>query len=242
MQILLGILAFASLGMILVGLRDPTGALFWYKGARTIKTVLRFYGIAFVTSVFAFNILFQFEKWQVRQRQINPVVGRDSVSIENFWESTPFDTSKVALETTSSIIKSPFIPGLGPVDVYLNLEGKGFETTKLFSNYSNEWISRKDEDGMLLIVSTQNNGGAETVDRVKVTATVIDFENRDISESLEFFRYLSSVPFTGNDPQRLLNWLDKQFNKKKSTITVSGVKFTLTSAAYARIMTIEVAE
>ena len=131
------------------------------------------------------------------------------------------------------------IPGLVPTDVYLNMEKQGFKTAKQIGNeYGNNWTSTLSASGIEYIVSTYSNK-TTTVLSVKATAILHDVSKQIVSTK-QFFKYIGSLPFTGNNPTKIANWLDSNFNIKGSTIVVSGVVFTLLCPSnYSRILTIE---
>jgi len=136
-------------------------------------------------------------------------------------EKTTTETNSVANKTGNKI------PELKPVDVYLNLEKQGFTTTKQFSSeYGNSWDCKNSSAGIDYIVNVFSDD-VNSVERVRATAMLNGNENKQIIATKPFLKYVASVPFEGNDPAKFAEWLDKNFNKDKQSLTISDVKFTI---------------
>lgn len=147
-----------------------------------------------------------------------------------------------AKKPTGSQTLSSKIPGLMPVDVYLNMEKQGFKTTKTFSaEYGNLWESKYDDNEINYSVSTFSKD-TSSVESVKATATLVNM-NKSILASKQFFIFVSSVPYEGSNPNQIGKWIEDNFNMDKATMTISKVKFTIyVPTKSARILTIERAE
>ena len=137
------------------------------------------------------------------------------------------DESKNLSKNSNNVTQQKVIPGLQPVDVYLNMEKNGFETIKnLGSEYGNSWESKKSYDGFDYSVKIFSSN-ASTVESIKATAILKDIRSGNIDNSKQFFIYVSSIPYDGSNPAEIKNWLMKNFNKDKTSITISNVKYTL---------------
>ena len=132
------------------------------------------------------------------------------------------------------------IPGLLPVDVYLNMEKNGFKTSKdLGGEYGNSWKCTSTEAGLDYTVEIFSHGSS-TVETVSATARVIDVQSKNISATQQFIVYVSSLPYEGSDPIKVAKWIDTNFNIDKASITISKVKYTIYAPSkYVRMLSIE---
>ena len=136
-------------------------------------------------------------------------------------DKTSTDTKTVAAKTDNKI------PELKPVDVYLNLEKQGFTTTKnLSSEYGNSWDCKSSSAGIDYHVNVFSDD-VNSVERVRATAMLNGIEDKQIIATMPFLKYVASVPFEGNDPAKFAEWLDKNFDNDKQSLTISDVKFTI---------------
>ena len=130
-----------------------------------------------------------------------------------------------------------YLPGLAPVDVYLNMEKNGFVTEKRLSGKSgNFWISTESVPGIDYRVETYSSN-IDNVESVKASAT-IDMYYEDISTTQQFFIFISSLPYLGADPQRAGNWIRDNFYYDKSTIVIGDARFTIYAPTNAYRMVI----
>lgn len=119
-----------------------------------------------------------------------------------------------------------YLPGLAPVDVYLNMEKYGFETEIHLSEKSgNFWISTKNVPGIDYRVETYSSN-IDNVESVKATAT-IDMYHKNISTTQQFFILITSLPYHGADPQRAGNWIRDNFYNDKATIVIGDARFKI---------------
>jgi hypothetical protein len=133
---------------------------------------------------------------------------------------------------------SKTIPGLEPVDVYLNLEKQGFSIDKKFSaEYGCSWFCKSTLDGIDYDVTIYGST-ASVVEEIKAQATINTADN--IQASKDFFNYIASIPYDNADHDQVSNWLKNNFNKDKQSITISGVTFTIyCPTKFGRLLTIE---
>lgn len=142
-------------------------------------------------------------------------------------------------QATTEKVSYAKIPGLMPVDVYQNMEGKGFTTKKNFSDNGNLWTSTYAGAGISYSVGAFSHD-ASSVESVQATARVTDVTNKNISAALPFFLFLSSLPYDGSNPTKVGNWLRNNFNNDKSSVTISNVEFTINAPSdFARTLVIE---
>lgn len=125
-----------------------------------------------------------------------------------------------------------FIPGLAPVDVYMNMEKQGFTTEKLFdAEYGNSWISTKQFDGLDCRVSAFSTNTSNVVS-VRATA-MIDVVNKEPASSQLFIRFVSTLPYEGADPQKAQQWVVNNFDKHQADTVIGGAKLTMLAPSRA---------
>lgn len=107
------------------------------------------------------------------------------------------------------------IPGIAAVDVYGNLTNKGFTLKKSFSDASSNWDCTKIDAEKTYSV-TAHGSGAQSIHVVK--ATFLNRGQADTSElAANFFGYLATLPFEGNDPEQTRLWVNSNINHSNST-------------------------
>jgi hypothetical protein len=130
------------------------------------------------------------------------------------------DTPRVTVDP------STILPGLEPVDIYLNMEKMGFVTEKISSEFGYSWFCRKNYAGIKYEVSFSSLDG-RTVETVTATAMIEDVLNKNIIATKPFFLTISSLPFDGNEPRKVAEWINENFYNNKKSIIISGVEFTI---------------
>jgi len=135
------------------------------------------------------------------------------------------------------------IPGLMPVDVYLNLEAKGFTTEKKLaggtSQQFSEFICRK-EEGLGSFTATAYSP-KESVSKVAVVSAVV--QTAGVSEgemnalASSFLGFIASLPYQGSEPAAARAWVAATVGQKKEKV-FGGVKFQLFANGATRILRI----
>lgn len=153
--------------------------------------------------------------------------------------STVGSTSSSASIQTSDTTAT-YIPGLQPVDVYLNFEKQGFETKKsLGGDYGSSWVSTSSEIGIDYTVEVYSEKDITKVSSVKATALLNGSVEKDITAVKPFIKYASSLPYTNADPSKAAQWIEDNFNNDKASTVIGGVKFEIFSPTQlVRIMRI----
>ncbi len=135
------------------------------------------------------------------------------------------------------------IPGLQPVDIYLNLEKQGFVTDKHYSTeFGNSWDCKNSSTGIDYVVSVFSSD-ISSVETLKATAMLTGQEDKGIEATKPFLKYIASVPFEGNDPAKVAEWIEDNFDKDKQTLVVSNVRFTIYApTAFMRMLRVELVD
>lgn len=123
-------------------------------------------------------------------------------------------------------VEDKFLPGLQPVDVYLNLTKQGFSKKDTFSSeYGNSWVCKLSQAGIdyeVSIYSTDIN----KVESVQATA-MIDVTRKQIIAVQQFLIFISSVPYDNAKPNEIASWIKQNFNNDKASTVIEKVKFTI---------------
>ena len=141
---------------------------------------------------------------------------------------------------------SRYLPGLHAKDIYQNMKKQGFKIelikTKDFDGYA--YFCKLSQGGINYEVSLASFSNKESeVETVRGTVLIEAAANKNIITSKWLFDYLVTIPFTGNDPEKVKAWLDANFDKDGQSLVVSGVKFTIfAKTPFMRMLTIEKAE
>lgn len=135
------------------------------------------------------------------------------------------------------------IPGLEPVDVYLNLEKKGFTTTKHFGQSQNTFVCELEEDDCSYTVTAYTPAGsASTVKTVQVMAQWFGPGDDAATEKLKpFMSFAATFPYEGATPEQAKRWVEANLGKEVSATFAAGVKFELFSKARTRLLRISMA-
>lgn len=145
-------------------------------------------------------------------------------------ETPKKETNKTEKKTESKKV----IPGSVPVDVYLNLEKKGFKIDKQFSPDFKIWECTKSEAGLDYNVKVYSED-LNTIQAVRVTAATNGKEIKNIEAVKPFMIWISSLQYKGSDVPKLQKWISDNFNKDKATTTIGNVKYSIyASSPYIR--------
>jgi len=130
------------------------------------------------------------------------------------------------------------IPGLQPVDIYLNLTNRGFKRSGPFqseSSYSN--TCSLIQDGMEFHCHIHGSAPSN-VTRIEATALNLDHDEDDTNDSATWFLgFVGSAPYTNGDAVSNRKWVEEHVSG--GTMTASGVKFEITAGTpRSRILTI----
>ncbi|MBL7954398.1 MAG: hypothetical protein JNJ91_05125 [Flavobacteriales bacterium] len=155
------------------------------------------------------------------------------------------DTTQSEVPTTPEAASEPeaqpaptVISDLNPVDVYLNLEQRGFTVTKNLKPGQLSWTCRQTWPSVEFVAETF---GPE-VDRASlVRATVTaDGVNKTALAGRDYLLLVASVPYTGAQPQVAHDWLLANFDNDSATTSIGGATFTLYAPTQAfRMLTIQ---
>jgi len=164
------------------------------------------------------------------------------IAIGYSYENKPNDNIK---NTTANkeIKNTPLnpIPGIMPVDVYLNLTNKGFKkkgpkdiSLKEAGYDTIHWNLQFRDYSKLQDVDvfgyTPNNV-------YKVSALCQNYSSSSFeSKCKDFIVYLSSIPYKYADSKQAMEWIKNNLDEEEAEIIISDVKFTLSRTSERMIM------
>lgn len=136
--------------------------------------------------------------------------------------SNKTEEEKVEVDT---LYKNRYIPGLAPVDVYLNMEKEGFTTKKQLSEEGNLWTSHKQYEGLDCKVHTFSDN-IDSVVSVSATA-MLDIYQKSPESAKFLLLFVASLPYDGANPQEAQKWVLENYNKHQASMVIGGVKFMI---------------
>ncbi len=126
------------------------------------------------------------------------------------------------IEASSS---SRIIAGLNPVDVYLNLENRGFTLTK---DFSAGYVIRTCVQKWPSVEYRAEVGGKVSDEADGVQATVMaDGVEKTAEAGKDFLAFVASVPYTGAEPKKAHDWVLSNFNQDGASIVIGSARFTI---------------
>ncbi len=173
-------------------------------------------------------------------------------------ELNPKKTPPSATPTKSPIVsedrpdktpaKSKYIPGLQPVDVYLNFTNKGFTLTKdlggrdeLSGGVVNFWYCEETTSQSQSRVTVMGPSATQ-VESVHAMFTYSGSSASDTDKhARDFLAYVATLPYDNARPADAKVWVQSNIGKNAKT-TIGGVSFELfANAPRARILLLQVA-
>jgi hypothetical protein len=221
-----------------------------------LGTELLVFGRVFKLLAILFGlVVFVVGLWGIIKGQVGPLKGRGKSALltlagmvvffvgvgiiaENASKTAPSNSSAKTTtidqkapsttQTAPTAKKEPAIPGLKPVDIYLNLDKEPYNLK--FGDWSkgatrSEKCGKRDKDNAELRVCIRST---DVNDVLVIDATVL---GTNVAGANWLFPYLATVPFDGNEPQKAKAWVTENLPKLKEgqpvETTIGGAKFTL---------------
>jgi len=133
---------------------------------------------------------------------------------------------------------SPTIPGLVAVDVYGNLEDKGFECDGRSGRAGGMlWDCKVETVSYSHTVSITGRGPTAVE---SVSATSLDYSgSTPDGTARDFLAFVASIPYTGASPQAAANWVRQNVGQDGASTVYGGAVFTLRASGDARILEIK---
>lgn len=142
--------------------------------------------------------------------------------------------------TSEESVHGISILGITPIDVYGNFENKGFKVDKQISSDGSLFICSSEEGGISYEAKTFCASGVSDVTSIRLTAVRITPQYNSLEDLKPFLIYGCSIPYDASDINKIKDFIKSNFNKDKSFIIVSKVKFTIYAPTeFLRIVEIE---
>jgi hypothetical protein len=157
---------------------------------------------------------------------------------ESFGSSTVSDDI-VETKALSEISTAKGIIGMSPVDVYLDLEKKGYAIDKQYiPNEGTMYNCDKKEFAITYNVRMFKNEN-DLVEEVRIAASITGQDNKSIVAVKPFLKYISTVSYEGSDTSKITQWIEENFNKESASIVIGKAKFTLSGNKFSKVVQIE---
>lgn len=117
------------------------------------------------------------------------------------------------------------IAGLNPVDVYLNLEKRGFKVEKNFTSGALSW---KCVQAWPSVQYESEVFGTSATEVTYVRSSVMaDGVEKTALAGKDFLALVSSVPYTGAEPQKAHDWVMANYDQHEASIVIGSARFTI---------------
>lgn len=157
----------------------------------------------------------------------------------NYAQEAPAKPAQV-LSDAANLKAETVIPGVMPVDVYLNLEQRGFTTRRDHSTGNMVCYSKRDFRDHFVNAETYCVGFAKIH---RVVMTVINPSSRGTSEKAStHLEFLATLPYQGSVPDEAVKWVRANIDKKLASTTIGTVRFEIIGNAGFRSMSMWVKE
>jgi hypothetical protein len=151
-------------------------------------------------------------------------------------EELPISEVSVSKEETVTEEKPFFIPGLKPVDVYLNMENKGFNTKSSHTDFGHSWKSKFSQSGIDYEVITYSSDD-DYVESVSATAIITPPKKAVATQ--HFLEFVASIPYENAKPEEAAKWVANHFNNDGDSTVIAGVLYKVQAPTdYVRMLRI----
>lgn len=119
-----------------------------------------------------------------------------------------------------------YIQGLNPVDLYLNLENKGFTVTKDFDvNTGNMWTCKAIENGVEVTVTIFSPKDTDKAQSVR--ATIMGDAYGSVKNGKAVAGYIATIPYDSAERERARKFVEDNYNNDKASIVIGDAEFTI---------------
>lgn len=145
----------------------------------------------------------------------------------------------IASKAKSDTVKNG-IEGMSPVDIYLDLEKKGYTIDKQYEPNSGTLYYCDKKDYAITYNVTMFKNTNDLVEEVKISATLTGLDNKNILAVKPFLKYISTVQYKGSDVNKVTQWIEDNFNNDKASIIIGQAKFSIFAPTkFTRLVMIE---
>lgn len=178
----------------------------------------------------------ELEKRKRINKKILTILGIPILILMLFILFTPKDDNKNVTVQSSS---KKEIPGLKPVDVYINMEKQGFKTEKNIgsSTEGSLWHNTRTVGNFRYDIYTFSHS-TSNVESIKVA--VMASPPNDAYECISFYEMIASMPYKGNPVDQTKNWLLENIDKDGASTILGNAKWTVyTKTKWSTVIMIE---
>jgi hypothetical protein len=142
--------------------------------------------------------------------------------------------------TADVVVIEKGIEGMSPVDIYLDLEKKGYTIDKQYEPNSGTLYYCDKKDYAITYNVTMFKNTNDLVEEVKISATLTGLDNKNILAVKPFLKYISTVQYKGSDVNKVTQWVEDNFNNDKAYIIIGQAKFSIFAPTkFTRMVMIE---
>lgn len=238
--------AFIFLLIILLVL--PLLSEFWKSKLPILSNKLMKGGLLVVLFFVGMGMFPNLDKYKKPKEETKPeeVVKESPKKVEPVKETAngnsqyDADGNLVGVSNEQEVSGSNSIQGLKPVDIYGSFQKKGFSLDKEIGTDGSIFTNKNTDNGIDYLVETYCESGINDVTSIRLTATRINPQYNKVADMKPFLKFGGSVPYEGADSEKINAFIDQNYNKNKSSIVISGVKFTIyCPTEFMRMMDIE---
>ncbi len=128
------------------------------------------------------------------------------------------------------------VPGITPVDVYLNYTKLGFKLTKISNSGGYLWTCKEVTDDHTFIVEIYSSD-INSVTSIRATAINHDPEQDTDDVAKDFLGHVATTPFDGNQPAKMRDWVKNNMGRT-GKLSGGDVKIEMIAKPSVRILII----
>ncbi|MFC4687844.1 hypothetical protein ACFO4P_12945 [Epilithonimonas pallida] len=241
---ILGGIGSISQGIMIAGLlMCVLGALFLPPVSEQLKEKFKIWrskGIRYVFYIVILGIIGAFlpideldaqalkeKSFMVSQKDENPKEDAQSNKKSNF--------------KTCNFVGGDFyiIPDLIAVDIYTNLQEKGFSVNKNIKNEGIDIHCSLSYGGLKYDVIVT---GCTPSDIISVETTAMDASGNNSEAIKSFLGYMATLQYKNSKPQEAREWVENNLNKDGAETTIEGITFSIHKSKYSKFMRMQIKE
>lgn len=168
--------------------------------------------------------------------QISPTISQDRyLTITPTASLTPTNTQ---IPTPSAFVE-PIIPELTAVDVYGNLENKGFTCEKRSMSQAPIYLVWTCKDSASDYDFTVEIFAGNSMQIYAINTTALNFTSKtNTIVSGDFLSFMATLPYKDAKPTEAKDWVKNNIESHDKSTVISNVKFSIYGEAKAKILKI----
>ena len=147
---------------------------------------------------------------------------------------------QVAVKAAEPITSKKGIEGLNAVDIYLDLEKKGYTVDKQYNSKDGTLYFCDKKETAIEYNVTMFKNTSDKVEEIKISGTLTGLDNKNIIAVKPFLKYISTVQYEGSDTAKITQWIEDNFNNDKASTIIGEAKFSIFAPSqFTRLVVIE---